>query len=106
MYLNPDGHEWKRAKWSMPVRAYWKISEKVMVRNADLLVCDSQNIERYIVNNYSRYQPKTTFIAYGSETELPDFQMMTKYTLTGLEKKTDAQRILSGGWPFCSGKQF
>ncbi len=69
VYLNPDGHEWKRAKWSMPVRAYWKISEKVMVRNADLLVCDSQNIERYIVNNYSRYQPKTTFIAYGSETE-------------------------------------
>lgn len=69
VYLNPDGHEWKRAKWSLPVRKYWKISEKMMVRNADLLVCDSQNIERYIVNDYSKYQPRTTFIAYGSETE-------------------------------------
>ena len=26
VYLNPDGHEWMRAKWSAPVRKYWKIS--------------------------------------------------------------------------------
>ena len=23
VYLNPDGHEWMRSKWSKPVRAYW-----------------------------------------------------------------------------------
>lgn len=28
LYINPDGHEWMRAKWSAPVRKYWKISEK------------------------------------------------------------------------------
>ncbi len=32
VYLNPDGHEWLRAKWSKPVRKYWKHSEKLMVR--------------------------------------------------------------------------
>ena len=24
--VNPDGHEWLRAKWSLPVRKYWKFS--------------------------------------------------------------------------------
>ena len=27
LYVNPDGHEWKRAKWSAPVRKYWKFSD-------------------------------------------------------------------------------
>lgn len=68
VYVNPDGHEWKRAKWSAPVRKYWKISEKMMVKHADLLVCDSKNIEKYIKEDYAKYNPNTTFIAYGSET--------------------------------------
>lgn len=68
VYVNPDGHEWKRAKWSAPIRAYWKISEKMMVKHADLLVCDSKNIEKYIQEDYSACHPNTTFIAYGAET--------------------------------------
>lgn len=67
LYVNPDGHEWMRQKWSVPVRKYWKISERMMVKHADLLVCDSQNIERYIKECYKKYQPATTFIAYGTE---------------------------------------
>ena len=66
-FLNPDGHEWKRAKWSKPVRAYWKKSENLMVKHADLVVCDSVNIEKYINHQYGKYDPKTTFIAYGSD---------------------------------------
>ncbi len=68
LYVNPDGHEWKRAKWSGPVRKYWKISEKLMVKHAELLVCDSIGIEKYIQEDYKKYHPKTTFIAYGAET--------------------------------------
>ena len=67
IFLNPDGHEWKRAKWSAPVRAYWKYSEKVMVKGSDLIVCDSKNIEKYIQQEYG--VKNTTFIAYGAETE-------------------------------------
>jgi len=69
VYVNPDGHEWKRAKWSAPVRAYWKLSEKLMVKHADLLICDSVEIEKYIRKDYEAYQPNTTFIAYGAEME-------------------------------------
>lgn len=68
LFVNPDGHEWKRAKWSAYVRKYWKISERLMVKHADLLVCDSKGIEAYIKEDYKKYNPKTTFIAYGAET--------------------------------------
>ena len=67
LYINPDGHEWMRAKWSAPVRKYWKFSEKMMVKQADLLICDSKNIEKYIKETYSQYNPETTFIAYGAD---------------------------------------
>ena len=68
LFVNPDGHEWLRAKWSLPVRKYWKFSEQLMVKHADLLICDSKNIERYIQVDYKKYQPKTTYIAYGTDT--------------------------------------
>lgn len=69
LIVNPDGHEWKRAKWNKAIRQYWKISEKHMVKHADLLICDSKNIEKYIKEDYKQYKPKTTFIAYGADTE-------------------------------------
>ena len=69
MYLNPDGHEWKRAKWSKPVRWYWKKSEELMIKQADLVICDSKNIEKYIKDTYKQYNPRTTYIAYGAETK-------------------------------------
>ena len=69
LFVNPDGHEWKRGKWNAAIRKYWKISEKLMVKHADLLVCDSKNIEKYIQEDYKQYNPKTTFIAYGADME-------------------------------------
>ena len=67
LYVNPDGHEWMRGKWSPLVRKYWKLSERLMVRSSDLLICDSKNIEKYIHSEYRKYCPKTTFIAYGAD---------------------------------------
>ena len=64
---NPDGHENWRKKWSLPIRIYWKISERYAVKNADLVVCDSRKIEEYIQEEYNAYSPNTTFIPYGSE---------------------------------------
>lgn len=69
LFVNPDGHEWMRDKWNWLIKKYWKLSERLMVKNADLLICDSKNIEKYIHTNYKAYQPKTTFIAYGADVE-------------------------------------
>lgn len=92
IYINPDGHEWLRAKWSRIVRKYWKESERIMVKNADLVICDSKNIERYIKKQYKKYYPKTTFIAYGAEIRRSylkdnDSKLLLWYKKNNLEKK-------------------
>jgi rhamnosyltransferase len=97
VYLNPDGHEWMRAKWSFPIRKYWKVSEKMMVKYSDLVICDSINIEKYIHKQYDgrgikRKNPLTTFIAYGAETRKSvmtddDEKLVEWYKEKGLTKK-------------------
>lgn len=67
LYVNPDGHEWKRDKWNFIIKKYWKISEKLMIKHSDLAICDSVNIEKYILDSYIKYKPKTKFIAYGAD---------------------------------------
>ncbi|MBY0063440.1 MULTISPECIES: beta 1-4 rhamnosyltransferase Cps2T [Priestia] len=69
VFVNPDGHEWKRSKWNYYIRQYWKLSERLMVKHADLLVCDSIGIETYVQKDYAAYSPNTTFIAYGATVE-------------------------------------
>lgn len=97
VYLNPDGHEWMRAKWSAPIRKYWKISEQMMVKYCDLTICDSVNIEKYIHACYDGKgikgrNPKTTFIAYGADLTLSklsddDEKLVSWYKEKGLTKK-------------------
>lgn len=72
VFLNPDGHEWMRKKWPALIRSYWKISEHIMVKYCDLVICDSKNIENYIHKCYDGKgrkgsNPQTIFIAYGAE---------------------------------------
>ena len=97
VYINPDGHEWMRAKWSASIRKYWKISESMMVKWSDLVICDSINIEKYIHNSYdgkgiNGINPKTTYIAYGadlipSKLKDDDPKLIDWYSDKGLKKK-------------------
>ena len=64
-YINPDGLEWKRAKWAKTIQAYLKYSEKIMTRHADLVISDNPGIESYIKEAYP--WSKTTYIAYGTD---------------------------------------
>lgn len=93
LYINPDGHEWMRAKWSAPVRRYWKLSEQMMTKHCDLLVCDSRNMETYIHDEYAKYDPKTLFISYGAETRASklsddDPKLLDWYKSKGLSAKS------------------
>lgn len=97
VYLNPDGHEWMRAKWSAPIRKYWKASEGMMVRNSDLIICDSINIEKYIHEQYDGKtiggrNPQTTYIAYGADLTMSnlsddDDKLLSWYHKNGLSRK-------------------
>ena len=71
LYINPDGHEWKRRKWNRVIRLYWKLSERLMVKHGDLMICDSAHIEKYIHREYAIFHPRTVFIAYGGDNKTP-----------------------------------
>lgn len=80
LFVNPDGHEWMRGKWNAVIKKYWKYSERLMVKYADLLVCDSVTIEKYIQKEYKKYHPDTTYIAYGTDAD--DLATAKKYRIT------------------------
>ena len=90
LFINPDGLEWKRSKWSKPVQTYLKYSEKVMTKYADLVISDNKGIESYIQEAYP--WSKTTFIAYGTDLTPTNFskesdQVRTFFDQWGIEEK-------------------
>ncbi|HEM6220749.1 TPA: DUF1972 domain-containing protein [Streptococcus suis] len=72
LFVNPDGLEWKRTKWSKPVQSYLKYAEKAMAKHADLLIADNEGIENYIQEAYPGTH--TRFIAYGTDLSPTDYQ--------------------------------
>lgn len=67
---NMDGLEWKRSKYSAPVRRFLKYAEKLAIKSSDVLVADSEAIQNYIS---AKYHTNSTFIPYGAEIfENPD----------------------------------
>lgn len=100
VYVNPDGHEWKRAKWSPAVRKYWKESERLMVKHSDLLVCDSKNIEKYIREEYRKYSPSTVYIAYGADVQMSELSNEDPKFKGWLE----AKGLKAGQYYMCCGR--
>lgn len=88
--VNPDGHEWMRGKWNAVIKKYWKYSEALMVKHADLMICDAKEMERYIKDEYKEHLPKTTYIAYGADENIEycdDAQIAKWYQQHGIEEK-------------------
>ena len=65
VYLNPDGHEWMRAKWSAPIRKYWKISEQMM---ASIYSFKGVKVGLDCANGSSWNIAKSVFDALGADT--------------------------------------
>jgi len=66
-YLNPDGFEWKRAKFNSPIKFLLKINEIMGSFWADRIVADSKGIKEYYDK---KYDIESSFIAYGAD-EIP-----------------------------------
>lgn len=62
--LNPDGQEWKRDKWSKPVQWFLKASERVGVKNSDVVVADNKVIKNYLL---AEYGTQSVEIQYGGD---------------------------------------
>ncbi|MCR5332758.1 MAG: DUF1972 domain-containing protein [Bacilli bacterium] len=95
--VNPDGHEWKRSKWPWIIKKYWKYSERRMIKYTDRIICDSVNIEKYIHEEYGKYNPKTSFVAYGSDVvELKKNTELFKSWAEKFDLKSDEYYLVVG----------
>ena len=93
--VNPDGLEWMRSKWGWLAKTFFKLSEKMMLRACDLIVCDSLGIKDYVDLKYPKLKNKTTYIAYGSNkidfTGINEKEVLKEYNL-----KTDNYCLMVG----------
>lgn len=95
VYVNPDGLEWKRSKWSYPVKKFFLMSESLMLKNCDLIICDGLGIEKYVLEKYPKLKGKTTFIAYGYD-EIKFSNKLEKATLEKYNLTQDDYILLVG----------
>lgn len=66
VWVNTDGVEWSRAKYSPLAKAYLRFSERVAVKVAHELVFDAQGIENYFRQKYPGLPPYHV-IPYGAD---------------------------------------
>lgn len=77
---NMDGLEWKRDKWSFPIKLLTKLFERITVKNCRYLVSDNIGIKKYLENKYSAH---SKFIPYGSNIEdLGKLDYLIEFDLT------------------------
>lgn len=68
VFVNPDGLEHQRSKWSMPVKKFFLLSERLMLNYSDVIVCDGLGIQKYVCSKYPKLSDRTVYIAYGTNT--------------------------------------
>lgn len=100
---NMDGIEWKRSKWSKPVKTLMKIFEKISVKRSDVLVSDNLGIQSYYKE---RFNVESEFIAYGADlVQNYENERIDKYNVTKdnylmlvarMEPENNIEMILDG----------
>lgn len=76
---NMDGLEWKRTKFSPPVKKFLRYAEKLGVKYSDYLISDSIGIQDYLKETYNK---DSTFIPYGAELFTdPQISVLNDYDL-------------------------
>jgi Glycosyltransferase len=61
---NIDGLEWRRDKWGKLAKLFLKWSEKIAVKNSDIIIADNQEISNYV---FSEYGINAKVITYGGD---------------------------------------
>ena len=83
--VNPDGLEWMRSKWSYPVKKFFLLSERLMLNNCDIVICDGLGIKKYIDEKYPKMKNITKYIAYGYNevnlNKVDENSILKKYNL-------------------------
>jgi rhamnosyltransferase len=65
-WLNPDGLEWQRPRWSIFARAYLRLSERLLLRAADRVICDAEAIRDFHAAHSGVKKDRMDVIEYGA----------------------------------------
>jgi glycosyltransferase involved in cell wall biosynthesis len=100
---NMDGLEWKRLKYSRPVKRFLMFSEYLAVLFSDHLISDSRGIQKYLMKKYNK---KSVYIPYGAEQlekhdllplkELEIFPYNYYIIIARMEPENNIETILEG----------
>jgi len=101
--FNMDGLEWKRTKYSSPVRKFLRFAEELAVKFGDFYVSDSTLIQNFLLK---KYNIQSEYIPYGAEVFLneDDFYLneydVTRYSyyliMARMEPENNIETILEG----------
>ncbi len=78
IFVNPDGAEWKRAKWNILAKTVVLIFEWLLVKLADVVICDSIAIKDIMKKEFRVPEEKLAFAAYGSDIYVPSEKLPAK----------------------------
>jgi glycosyltransferase involved in cell wall biosynthesis len=86
VWINMDGLEWRRTKWSRLARTYLHVSEAIAMLTPNRIVADARAIKESLESRY-RKLPPCDVIPYGCEVldEAPDLALLRDL---GLEPKS------------------
>ncbi|WP_404482419.1 DUF1972 domain-containing protein [Novosphingobium sp. BL-52-GroH] len=80
--INMDGIEWKRAKYSLPQKAYLWVNERMAAVSGNVLIADHPEIARH--HSYHASADRIAMIPYGSDkVETADETLLARY---GIER--------------------
>lgn len=65
VWINMDGVEWARSKWSAPARAYLRLMERIAMFTPSRVIADAEGIRAHLVQRHRRI-PACSMIPYGA----------------------------------------
>jgi glycosyltransferase involved in cell wall biosynthesis len=104
LITNMDGIEWKRTKWSLPIKLLMKYFEKIAAHKSHHMIADNLGIQDYLKRTYNK---ESTMIPYGATpiTTNQDISILNTYSLQAyqyyiviarLEPENNIEMILNG----------
>lgn len=101
--FNMDGLEWKRTKYSEPVKKFLLYAEKLATRSSKFLIADSLGIQSYLKDTYgvaSEYIPYGAEIIEKSDDSLLQERSLQQYEyfmlMARMEPENNIEMILDG----------
>jgi glycosyltransferase involved in cell wall biosynthesis len=106
VWINMDGVEWARSKWSALARVWFKMMEAAAMWTPDRLIADAEGIHKHLQSRHA-HLPPVSVIPYGAPviTVTPDVGLLDEWQLAPgkyylvvcrLEPENSVKEIING----------